>query len=663
MGVYAEAVKNSLPGGSPEPPVPLDTGWVVLTHGYLTAKDVRRMFPSPPRVLVLTHAEPQASERGVTFARVEPTPRPHIDDAARAELRKGYGTVIMLDGKLGTSGRVLRELVKAGVRRAATRLVGSWSVTSTWSVILGKPVARFEQKALTTRMGRWYARKLERARAHAALKARNAQSFPGERHWRAHLRRVGTGPERTQPGEPLDVLLYIGQLNSGGAERQLCNLAKGLREAGHRVRVLTTYAMSDENAHYCGHLEKAGVSFQVAGCSADATALERLRELNIHPEIIGALPEVIRGPVLDLAGELLNDPPDVLHCWLDYPNIIGAAAGALVGTPHVIVSSRNVNPTHFPAFYQSWMDHWYAQLTQLPNVHLLGNSTQGAADYAQWLGVPEQRFHVIRNGVDLSGMPGPRPSGVAGVRRELGIEPGTPLIAGVFRLAQEKQPLLFLDVVKRVRQRVPDVRVALAGVGELRDEIEAEIRRKGLGGVVSLLGQRKDVIDILGAADVMLLTSKVEGTPNVILEAQWTRCPPVATRAGGTPDAMQHGRTGLLAEVGDAEELAEHTARLLLDRKLREELGRAGREFVHERFGLRRMLDDTTRYYHALLGREVAPRAQGPAREPPSAPTPASRATPPERSARAPASDASPEDLGLQDPMGASAGTDMARQA
>jgi len=385
MGAYAEAVMNSLPGAAPEPPVPLDTGWVVLTAGDLTAQDVRRLFPSPPRLLVLGPGEPRPAERGVAFGRVLPAPRPRLDEAARRELARGYGVVLMLDGKLGSSGRVLRELARAGVRRAAGRLAGSWFVTSTWSVVLRKPAARFEQRVLASRPGRWYLKRVERARAHAALKARNAQAFPGERHWRAHLRRVGTGPLRTRPGEPLDVLLYIGQLNSGGAERQLCNLAKGLREAGHRVRVLTTYAMADEDAHYCDHLERAGVGFHVAGSRADATGLRRVRELGVHPEIVGSLPEVIRGPVLDLAGELLADPPDVLHCWLDYPNIIGAAAGALVGTPHVVMSSRNVNPTHFPAFYQSWMDHWYALLTELDGVHLLGNSTQGAADYARWL--------------------------------------------------------------------------------------------------------------------------------------------------------------------------------------------------------------------------------------------------------------------------------------
>jgi glycosyltransferase involved in cell wall biosynthesis len=610
MGCYAEAVWTLLPGIGEEPDLPKDTGWVVLTAGHPSPGLVRRSFRSPNRVLVITGpGSNAASDDGVSFAEFEAGPPPRLSDAARGAAANGYGAAVLLDGIEATSGRVLADLARAGVGRVAWRSLDGWHVTSIHRAVLRKPLARLEKSMSHTRLGGWYRKRISRARAHLALKRRNAQTFAGQREWAEHRSRVGIR-RRSRTGSRLTVTLYIGQLNSGGAERQCVNLAIALGRLGHRVRVLTSYPMSDENAHYCDDLRRAGIRFGVAGGRQAPGVVEKLRELAIHPDLAGSLPDVIRNPVFDLAGELLAEPPDVLHCWLDYPNIIGAAAGVLVGTPHVVLSTRNVNPTYFPAFYQSWMDHWYEALAPLPQMHLLANSTQGAADYAEWLDIPRERFEVIYNGVDLASMTDPEPEDVAAVREQLALDDGQPLVVGVFRMAQEKQPLLWLDVIERVRKRIPNVRAALVGVGDLREEVEERIASRKLGRTVTLLGQRKDVPAVLAAADVKLLTSKVEGTPNVILEAQWAGCPPVATAGGGTPDALVHGVTGVLTDITDAEALAAGVVSLLQDPVLREEMARAGRAFVRERFSVSRMVSAHLAYYESLIG-PVPPGVNG----------------------------------------------------
>ncbi|RKY21770.1 MAG: hypothetical protein DRQ55_03235 [Planctomycetota bacterium] len=609
MGCYAEAVWSLLPGVGDEPALPKDTGWVVLSAGHPAPGEVRRHVRSAAQVLVITPpGELPAPRDGVRYAPFELGPPPRLSAAARLTAAQGFGAAVLLDGIEGTSGRILADLARAGVSRVAWRTLDGWLVTSTRAAVLRKPWARLERYIGRSRFGSWYRRRMLRARAYLALKHRNSQSFLGQREWDQHLARVGLR-RRPRAGRQLTVTLYIGQLNSGGAERQCVNLAIGLGRLGHRVRVLTTYPMSDENAHYCDDLRRAGIRFGVAGGRLAPGVRDKLRDLAIHPDLAGSLPEVIRNPVLDLAGELLAEPPDVLHCWLDYPNIIGAAAGAMVGAPHVVLSTRNVNPTYFPAFYQTWMDSWYDTLCRLPQMHLLANSTQGAADYARWLDMPLERFEVIYNGVDLAAMTDPEPDDVAAVRSELALQPGQPLVVGVFRLAQEKQPLLWLDVIERARQQLPDLHAAIVGVGELRPEIEKRIAARGLQRVVTLLGQRKDVPAILAAADIKLLTSKVEGTPNVILEAQWAGCPPVATAAGGTPDALVHDATGVLCGVEDVEALTAGVVRLLSDDVLRHEMARAGRAFVRERFSVSRMVSTQVSYYESLIG-PVPPEVQ-----------------------------------------------------
>lgn len=602
MGAYAEALWPLLLGADDEPPLPRDGGWIVLTAGHPGVGEVRRNFPSPARVLVITGpGQLPAASDGVSYASFVVGPPPQLSDAARLACAKGFVGAVLLDGIEGTSGRILSELQRAGVRSVAWRGSSGWQSCSTRRALAAKPMARLERSFARSKIGAWYRKRIARAQAYLALKRRNAQTFVGQREWLEHIARVGVVP-RVRDGSRLTITLYIGQLNSGGAERQCVNLAIGLARRGHRVRVLTTYPMTDENAHYCDDLRRAGIRFGVAGARQHPGVLQKLRDLRISAHLMGGLPEVIRNPVLDLAGELLAEPPDVLHCWLDYPNIIGAAAGALVGTPHVALSTRNVNPTYFPAFYQSWMDAWYAIVAPLPQVHLLGNSSQGVADYARWLDLPVDRFEVIYNGVDLAATTEPGPEAVAAFRKRFGCKPGQPLVVGVFRLAQEKQPLLWIDVIERVRRRVPDVCAAIVGIGELTEAVQRRIADKGLGRCVRLLGQRKDVATIFAAADVKLLTSKVEGTPNVILEAQWAGCPPVATAAGGTPDAMVHGATGFLYDCNDAESLSDGVTRLLLDPVLRAEMSRAGRAFVRERFALGSMVEHHLDYYESLLG-------------------------------------------------------------
>lgn len=607
MGAYAELVWSLLDGGDGLPPLPTTEGWVLVSANGLAPADAERLYPAPPRLLILSGAEAAPRHRRVRSAQVLAGPPPRLDDEALRELRRGYTSAVLLDGVEATSGRVLLELAHHGVQRVAYRDVSGWVVRTPRQIVWRKPLRRIEQLWAASSLAGWFRRRVERARAHDALRRRNAERFRGERHWLEHLQRVPPrAPERRADGR-LNVVLYIGQLNSGGAERQLVNLAKGLRAEGHAVRVLTSYPMADENAHYCSDLRRADVDHRVAGSHGSPTAELALRRLCLHPEVVGSLPEVIRNPVLDLAGELLADPPDVLHCWLDYPNIVGAAAAALCGTGHVVLSMRNLNPTYFPSFYQSWMDEWYAFLTTLPQVHLLANSNPGADDYARWLNVARERFEVIHNGVDLESIERAGERDARRVRRELQLDAGQPFVVGVFRLASEKRPAAFLDVIERVRAGCPRLAVAMVGVGELRDEVEAAIAKRGLGDCVRLLGQRKDVPALLAAADVKLLTSHVEGTPNVILEAQWAGCPPVATAAGGTPDALENGRTGFLHAVSDLDGLAQSTLRLLHDPELRADMGRAGRQFVRERFALERMLDDTLAYYETLLARRPAP--------------------------------------------------------
>ncbi len=316
------------------------------------------------------------------------------------------------------------------------------------------------------------------------------------------------------------------------------------------------------------------------------------------------MPRELRRAVVDLTAELAADPPDVLHAWLDLTNVIGAMAGLLVEVPCIILSMRNANPSNFPRFDRPYLRAWYRTMARSDRVHFIANSHSGAASYAEWIGMPVERFHVVLNGVNFDQFPRPTPEARRKARKLFGLAPDARVVCGVFRLAAEKQPELFLEVVRRVKERVPELHVLLAGVGDLAGRVADEVQAQSMGRYVQLLGRREDVGNVFLASDASLLTSTLEGCPNAVLESQYLGVPVVATAGGGTVDAVVDGKTGFLAGVTDVSGLTEGLTLLLRDEVLRVRLGEAGPAFVAGRFGLERMVDETTAVYEHSLTRD-----------------------------------------------------------
>jgi glycosyltransferase involved in cell wall biosynthesis len=131
--------------------------------------------------------------------------------------------------------------------------------------------------------------------------------------------------------------------------------------------------------------------------------------------------------------------------------------------------------------------------------------------------------------------------------------------------------------------------------------LAARASRLGLGRRVIFAGLRTDVPALLAASTVSVMPSLNEALSNVLLESMAAGAPTVATRVGGTPEAMDDGVTGLLVPPEDAAALAEAVGRLIDDPARAAALGGAARETVERRFSLQRMVDDTERLYLSLL--------------------------------------------------------------
>jgi glycosyltransferase involved in cell wall biosynthesis len=170
-----------------------------------------------------------------------------------------------------------------------------------------------------------------------------------------------------------------------------------------------------------------------------------------------------------------------------------------------------------------------------------------------------------------------RPAASARLHDQLGLAPEVPIVGFVGHLVAQKRPERAVQVLAGVRSTGLPAHLVIAGDGPLRGEVEDEVARLGLEDHVTLLGFRIDVEEVMGASDLLLMTSDAEGIPGVAIESQMTGCPLVTFPLGGVSEVVADGVTGVVLDRFDTVLMARRVAELLQDRAELDRMGRAGR--------------------------------------------------------------------------------------
>jgi len=195
----------------------------------------------------------------------------------------------------------------------------------------------------------------------------------------------------------------------------------------------------------------------------------------------------------------------------------------------------------------------------------------------------------------------PDPVARARVRAELGVPAGAPLFATVAMLRPVKGLHYLLEAAARVLEQVPRARFVVIGDGAERARLEARSRALGLGAAVRFLGTRHDIPALLAAADIYVHPSLFEALPVSMLEAMAVGLPVVATRVGGVPEIVAHGRTGLLVPPARGDELAAAMLRLL-EPGPGAAMGADGRAWVRAHASVPVWLENLQRVYRQVAG-------------------------------------------------------------
>lgn len=203
-------------------------------------------------------------------------------------------------------------------------------------------------------------------------------------------------------------------------------------------------------------------------------------------------------------------------------------------------------------------------------------------------GCPARKVHVIPNGVDVERFHPRWPN--EALRRELKLDPESPVVGIVAALRPEKNHEMFLYVAALVRLKLPNARFLIVGEGPQRPRLEALAQSLGIADSVCFLGTRSDIPEILSVLDVVLLTSHMEANPLCLLEAMASEKPVVATRVGSVIESVLDGQTGHLVAPGDSQGMAGRVVELLTDRNRAAAMGRAGRENVIAHWSVDRMV-------------------------------------------------------------------------
>ena len=500
---------------------------------------------------------------------------------------------------------MLMQAARRGVLRIHWWSPFGWESASVWWLLVQQTKLRIGDRIATQWLG-----------AGGRRPSGKGKSEPGFTSTPSRARCVledvtfGRGPRRLfcRGGEGLlpasafnsrRVLLVNGTLGPGGAERQCVNTLFGLKTNGvHDVGIACRFIGSRPLADfYRRALDDAGIDSvelppaDFHACGLDAVALRRLRT------DLGAVPHQLRDQCADLVAELLRRKPGIVHAWQDEPSLVAALAAVIVGVPRVILSARSIAAVNF-AYHAPFMRAAYRAAAAGGRVLLTNNSQAGAEDYERWLGLAPTRITVMRNGVDVATLETAGRNGdAAGLRRSLGIPEDSPVIGGVFRLSTEKRPLLWAETAAAVLARIPDAHFLLVGDGEQRVELEAHVEALGIAERLHLPGVLMQVGDALAAMQVFLLTSAFEGTPNVMLEAQWMGVPVVATRAGGCGETFVPGETGWLVTDAQPDVLAARVCEALGDTAWRAGVRKKARAFIREQYGMNAMISRTLKAY------------------------------------------------------------------
>ena len=352
---------------------------------------------------------------------------------------------------------------------------------------------------------------------------------------------------------PRRLALVITGLEPGGAERALTQLALRINRELFQPLV---------------------ISLQPRPTAAKCLMVDQLEAAEVPVEILNAQSKwQIGSAVWRLSRRFQSLQPAIVQSFLFHANVVAALAGRLSGVP-VVAGIRVADPS--PARHR--LERWIEPLVK--KVVCVSHSV--AHFSAQTAGLPRGKLSVIPNGVDVAKFRDALPAD----RHELGLPAQQRFFIAIGRLDRQKGHDWLLPQMPAIFAQRPQHSLLIVGDGPERKRLQAQTAELGLQQRVHFLGWRADVPQLLKLAEVLLLPSRWEGMPNVLLEAMAAGLPFVSTAVEGADEIAGLLQGDQVVNQGDAQAFTERVLAVTASSDYRMQLGKANQQRAEEHFSL-----------------------------------------------------------------------------
>lgn len=360
------------------------------------------------------------------------------------------------------------------------------------------------------------------------------------------------------------ILQVINRLGYGGAESLVTQWAKQFHFKGHQVDVCTIYSMGEFGLE----LERQGIPVYKLDLDPrmETHHLRRKYDLRVS---------------LPLARIIKKGRYDAVHAHLFPTSLFVAIASYLASEPGYFFSEHSITNRRrrYPIF--KVLD--WAIYRRFNQIIAVSNTVRDSL--LLWLPGLSDKVRVVHNSIDPKHYNVPN-SQVLTLRRQLGIIENSLIILYVGRLLPAKGPDILLEALSLLPADVRPFRVLIVGEGPLEEALRERAAESRLEGKVDFLGSRGDIAHLLDLADLVVLPSRWEGLPMILLEAMAARRPVIATRVGGIPEVIKNGENGWLVDPEDAQALATTISIALESPNLRGRFGDRGHETVCSEYSM-----------------------------------------------------------------------------
>ena len=370
------------------------------------------------------------------------------------------------------------------------------------------------------------------------------------------------------PQQPRRLALVITELDVGGAERCVANLACGLDR--HRFEPVV-YALgvppAEPQRQLVDQLSAAQVPVRFVGADSAWDFWSASRKLRLW---------------------FREQQPDLVQSFLFHANILGIRAAVGAKIPHRVLGLRVADPTR----WRQWLERRATRAAQR-----VVCVSEAVAEFAAQCGLPKRKLVVIPNGIDTHRYPA-----AAADLAALGVPRSRRVILFVGRLHHQKGLDWLLHLAPELLRILPEHDLLLVGSGPARQQYETLARELNIARRVHFAGWRSNVAEILAASTMLVLPSRWEGMPNVLLEAMATRLPIVTTRAEGVDEILGALCDAQAVRFGDRQGFLDRVLAICGNTALAEELGEANRKRVEQVFSMGAAVAAYQDLYESLIG-------------------------------------------------------------